>query len=164
MTLPEATDKKGKHPMKIVVQRVHRAVCTVEGKVVSEIGRGILAFVGIADGDTQEDLQKGSYKLAGLRIFENEEGKLSLSTNDVGGEMMLISNFTLLGRVQRGFRPDCTHAARPEIASPMYDAFCDAVAESVPVKRGIFGADMQISAELDGPVNLVIDTAELLKK
>lgn len=150
--------------MKLVIQRVRRATCTVGGEVVSQIGHGILAFVGIAEEDTEEDLRKGSAKLAGLRIFENEEGKLSLSASDVGGEMMLISNFTLLGRVQRGFRPDCTHAARPEKARPMYDAFCDAVAETVPVVRGIFGADMQISAELDGPVNLVIDTAELLKK
>lgn len=150
--------------MKLVIQRVLRAICTVQGEAVSEIGHGILAFVGIADGDTDEDLKKGSAKLAGLRIFENEEGKLSLSASDVGGEMMLISNFTLLGRVQRGFRPDCTHAANSEKARSMYDAFCDTVSQTVPVARGIFGADMKIYAELDGPVNLVIDTAELLKK
>ena len=150
--------------MKIVVQRVNSASCVVEGKEVSRIGKGLLAFVGVADGDTEEDLKKGSAKLAGLRIFENEEGKMSLSTTDVGGEIMIISNFTLLGRVQRGFRPDCTHAAHPSVAEPMYNAFCDAVAETVPVARGIFGADMQISAHLDGPVNLILDTAELLKK
>lgn len=150
--------------MKIVVQRVNSATCVVEGKEVSRIGKGLLAFVGVADGDTEEDLKKGSAKLAGLRIFENEEGKMSLSTTDVGGEIMIISNFTLLGRVQRGFRPDCTHAAHPSVAEPMYNAFCDAVAETVPVSRGIFGADMQISAHLDGPVNLILDTAELLKK
>lgn len=150
--------------MKIVVQRVQSASCVVDGKTVSEIGKGLLAFVGIAEGDTEADLQKGSAKLAGLRIFENAEGKLALSVSDVGGEIMVISNFTLLGRVQRGFRPDCIHAARPEFARPMYDAFCDAVAQTVPVKRGIFGADMQIAAALDGPVNLIIDTSELLKK
>lgn len=150
--------------MKIVVQRVNSASCVVEGKEVSRIGKGLLAFVGVADGDTEEDLKKGSAKLAGLRIFENEEGKMSLSTTDIGGEIMIISNFTLLGRVQRGFRPDCTHAAHPSVAEPMYNAFCDAVAETVPVARGIFGADMQISAHLDGPVNLILDTAELLKK
>lgn len=150
--------------MKIVVQRVNSASCVVEGKEVSRIGKGLLAFVGVADGDTEEDLKKGSAKLAGLRIFENEEGKMSLSATDVGGEIMIISNFTLLGRVQRGFRPDCTHAAHPSVAEPMYNAFCDAVAETVPVARGIFGADMQISAHLDGPVNLILDTAELLKK
>ncbi|MBQ9795132.1 MAG: D-tyrosyl-tRNA(Tyr) deacylase [Clostridia bacterium] len=150
--------------MKIVVQRVNSASCVVEGKEVSRIGKGLLAFVGVAEGDTEEDLKKGSAKLAGLRIFENEEGKMSLSATDVGGEIMIISNFTLLGRVQRGFRPDCTHAAHPSVAEPMYNAFCDAVAETVPVARGIFGADMQISAHLDGPVNLILDTAELLKK
>ncbi len=150
--------------MKIVVQRVNSASCVVEGKEVSRIGKGLLAFVGVADGDTEEDLKKGSAKLAGLRIFENEEGKMSLSATDIGGEIMIISNFTLLGRVQRGFRPDCTHAAHPSVAEPMYNAFCDAVAETVPVARGIFGADMQISAHLDGPVNLILDTAELLKK
>ena len=150
--------------MKIVVQRVISASCVVEGKEVSRIGKGLLAFVGVAEGDTEEDLKKGSAKLAGLRIFENEEGKMSLSATDVGGEIMIISNFTLLGRVQRGFRPDCTHAAHPSVAEPMYNAFCDAVAETVPVARGIFGADMQISAHLDGPVNLILDTAELLKK
>jgi D-tyrosyl-tRNA(Tyr) deacylase len=150
--------------MKIVVQRVNAATCVVDGKEVSRIGKGLLAFVGVADGDTEEDLKKGSSKLAGLRIFENEEGKMSLSTADIGGEIMIISNFTLLGRVQRGFRPDCTHAAHPSVAEPMYNAFCQAVAEVVPVSRGIFGADMKISAQLDGPVNLIIDTAELLKK
>ena len=150
--------------MKIVVQRVNSASCVVEGKEVSRIGKGLLAFVGVAEGDTEEDLKKGSAKLAGLRIFENEEGKMSLSATDVGGEIMIISNFTLLGRVQRGFRPDCTHAAHPSVAEPMYNAFCDAVAETVPVARGIFGADMQISAHLDGPVNLILDTAELLRK
>lgn len=150
--------------MKIVVQRVNAAFCVVDGKEVSRIGKGLLAFVGVAESDTEEDLRKGSTKLAGLRIFENEEGKMSLSASDIGGEIMIISNFTLLGRVQRGFRPDCTHAAHPSKAQPMYDAFCDAVAQTVPVSRGIFGADMQISASLDGPVNLIIDTAELLKK
>lgn len=150
--------------MKIVVQRVKSASCTVDGEIVSRIGHGLLAFIGIATEDTEEDLHKGSAKLAGLRIFENEEGKLSLSASDVGGEVMLISNFTLLGRVRRGFRPDCTHAARPEKAKPMYDAFCDAVAEILPVARGVFGADMQIDAVLDGPVNLVIDTAELIRQ
>ena len=150
--------------MKIVVQRVKSATCTVDGEVVSQIGPGLLAFIGVADEDTDEDLRKGSAKLIGLRIFENADGKLSLSASDVGGEVMLISNFTLLGRVRRGFRPDCTHAARPEKARPMYDAFCDAVAEVLPVARGVFGADMQIAAALDGPVNLVIDTAELLRQ
>ena len=150
--------------MKIVVQRVNAASCVVDGKEVSRIGKGLLAFVGVAESDTEEDLRKGSTKLAGLRIFENEEGKMSLSASDIGGEIMIISNFTRLGRVQRGFRPDCTHAAHPSKAQPMYDAFCDAVAQTVPVSRGIFGADMQISASLDGPVNLIIDTAELLKK
>ncbi|MCH5182889.1 MAG: D-tyrosyl-tRNA(Tyr) deacylase [Oscillospiraceae bacterium] len=150
--------------MKIVVQRVRRATCTVDGALVSQIGQGLLAFVGIAAEDTEEDLRKGSAKLAGLRIFENEEGKLSLSASDIGGEVMIISNFTLLGRVRRGFRPDCTHAARPEMAKPMYDAFCDAVAEVLPVARGVFGADMQIDAALDGPVNLVIDTQELIRQ
>lgn len=148
--------------MKIVVQRVKSAICTVDGTQISRIGHGMLAFIGVAVEDTEEDLRKGSAKLAGLRIFENEEGKLALSAADVGGEVMLISNFTLLGRVRRGFRPDCTYAARPEKAKPMYDAFCDAVALSLPVARGVFGADMQISAELDGPVNLVIDTSELI--
>ena len=150
--------------MKLVIQRVHGASCVVDGKEVSRIGKGLLAFVGVADGDTEEDLRKASAKLAGLRIFENEEGKMSLSTSDVGGEIMIISNFTLLGRVQRGFRPDCTHAAHPSVAEPMYNAFCDAVEQTVPVARGIFGADMQISAQLDGPVNLMLDTVELLKK
>ena len=150
--------------MKIVVQRVHKAICRVDGNVVSEIGDGLLAFVGVADSDTEADLQKGTSKLAGLRIFETEDGKMGLSATDIGGEIMIISNFTLLGKVQRGFRPDCTLAARPEKAKPMYDRFCEIVGETVPVKKGIFGADMQIEAALDGPVNLVIDTSELLKK
>lgn len=147
--------------MIIAVQRVKYAACTVDGNTVSEIGRGLLAFVGVASDDTEADLQKGSKKLAGLRVFRNAEGKLSCSVSEVGGEIMIISNFTLLGHVRRGFRPDCTHAARPEQAKPMYDAFCDAVAQTVPVARGVFGADMQIQAGLDGPLNLVINTKEL---
>ena len=82
---------------------------------------------------------------------------MSLSASDIGGEIMIISNFTLLGRVQRGFRPDCTHAAHPSKAQPMYDAFCDAVAQTVPVSRGIFGADMQIEQHNDGPVTILLE-------
>lgn len=150
--------------MRIVVQRVREAVCRVDGEVVSRIGNGLLSFVGIAETDTEADLQKGAHKLAGLRIFETEDGKMGRSASDVGGEIMIISNFTLYGRVQRGFRPDCFLAASPEKAKPFYDSFCERVAEQVPVKKGVFGADMQISAHLDGPVNLILDTAELMKK
>lgn len=148
--------------MKIVVQRVNSAVCRVDGEEVSRIGKGLLAYIGVAADDTDADLQKGVGKLTGLRIFRDEAGKLSLSTAAVGGELMLISNFTLLGRVRHGFRPDCTHAAAAAPARAMYDAFCEAAAKTLPVKKGVFGADMKITAEIDGPVNIIIDTSELL--
>ena len=147
--------------MVIAVQRVRGASCAVDGRIVSRIGPGLLAFAGVAETDTEEDVRKAANKLAGLRIFEREDGKMGLSASDVRGEIMIISNFTLLGRVKRGFRPDCTLAARPEKAAPYYDELCRLVAEKVPVKKGIFGADMQIRADLDGPFNIVFRTEDI---
>lgn len=149
--------------MVVVVQRVKSATCAVDGRTVSEIGPGLLAFVGVAATDTAADVAKAACKLAGLRVFEREDGKMGLSAEDIGGEFMIVSNFTLLGRVRRGFRPDCLLAARPEQAEPLYDLFCDTVEgqTKAPVRRGVFRADMQIRADLDGPFNIVFRTEDL---
>ena len=147
--------------MVILVQRVKSASCSVDGTVVSSIGPGLLAFAGVAETDTEEDARKAAHKLAGLRIFERPDGKMGCSLSDTGGELMIVSNFTLLGRVKRGFRPDCTLAARPEKAEPLYELLCAAAGETVPVKKGIFRADMQIAAELDGPFNIVFRTEDI---
>ncbi|MBO4366909.1 MAG: D-tyrosyl-tRNA(Tyr) deacylase [Clostridia bacterium] len=149
--------------MVVVVQRVKAATCNVDGRTVSEIGPGLLAFVGVAESDTEADVRKAACKLAGLRIFEREDGRMGLSAEDIGGAFLIVSNFTLLGRVRRGFRPDCLLAARPEKAEPFYDLFCATVAEQTqaPVKKGVFRADMQIRADLDGPFNIVFRTEDL---
>lgn len=149
--------------MVIVVQRVKGATCTVEGKTVSEIGKGLLVFAGVAESDTEEDVIRAADKLSGLRIFEREDGKMGLSAADAGGEIMVVSNFTLIGRVRRGFRPDCTLAAGPEKAEKFYDMLCARVTEvsNVRTVTGVFRADMQIRADLDGPFNIVFRTEDL---
>ena len=151
--------------MVIVIQRVNRAACAVDGKVVSEIGKGLLVFAGVAETDTETDVRKAANKISGIRIFEREDGKMGFSAADAGGDIMIVSNFTLLGRLKRGFRPDCTLAARPEKAEPYYDELCALVEEMTPetvrVVKGVFGADMQIEASLDGPFNIVFRTEDV---
>ena len=115
--------------MRAVVQRVHSAECVVDGKVVSKIDKGLVAYIGVFDDDTDEDLAKMANKISGLRVFVDEAGKLSLNASAVGGSVMLISNFVLAGRVTRGFRPDCTHAARYDEGKRMFDALACEILE-----------------------------------
>ncbi len=149
--------------MRAVVQRVHGAECVVDGEVVSKIGVGLIAFVGVFDDDTEEDVAKMANKISGLRVFRDESGKLSLNADAVDGSVMLISNFVLAGRVTRGFRPDCTHAARYDEGKRLFDMLADAIGENLPTVTGVFGAHMDISVRNDGPINVIIDTREMRK-
>jgi len=149
--------------MRAVVQRVHSAECVVDGEVVSQIKTGLVAFIGVFDDDTDEDIAKMANKISGLRVFRDEEGKLSLNTAAVDGSIMLISNFVLAGRVTRGFRPDCTHAAKYEQGKAAFDKLAEEIGKTLPTCTGVFGAHMDITIANDGPINVVIDTKELRK-
>lgn len=145
--------------MRLVVQRVSRAKVTVAGETVGEIGRGFLALAGVENGDTDEDMRYGVEKLAGLRVFEDAEGKMNRSVSDVGGSILLVSQFTLLGDARHGRRPSFSNAARPEIAAPMIERMAEAIAgRGIPVARGVFGADMQVELVNDGPVTILLDS------
>ena len=149
--------------MRAVVQRVHSAECVVDGLVVSKIEQGLVAYIGVFDDDTEEDLAKMANKISGLRVFRDDDGKLSLNATAVGGSVMLISNFVLAGRVTRGFRPDCTHAAKYDDGKRMFDLLAAEIGKSLPTVTGVFGAHMDISVHNDGPINVIIDTRELRK-
>lgn len=147
--------------MRAVIQRVSGAECVVDGISVSRIGCGLVAYIGIADDDTERDIALAAKKIAGVRVFRGDDGKLSKNVSDVGGSIMLISNFVLMGRMTRGFRPDCTHAAGYEKGKEFFDAVAEAVSQSVPTVRGVFGAHMEICVHNDGPINVIIDTREM---
>ncbi len=149
--------------MRAVVQRVHRAECVVEGETVSQIGIGLVAYIGIYDYDTEEDIARMANKISGLRVFRDALGKLSLNPKAVDGSVMLISNFVLAGTVARGFRPDCTHAAKYEEGKQMFDTLAAELSKSLPTVTGIFGAHMDIMVHNDGPINVIIDTRESRK-
>ena len=150
--------------MRAVVQRVSRASVTVDGAVVGEIGAGFLVLLGITHGDGEADAALLAKKIAGLRVFEDNGGKMNLALADVGGAVLAVSQFTLYGDVRKGRRPSFTGAARPEQAEPLYRRFCQALAaEGVPVAEGIFQAHMAVSLVNDGPVTLWLDTAELAR-
>lgn len=144
--------------MRAVVQRVKSAGVTVDGNTVGEIGKGLLVFLGIEDIDTEEDLSYICDKVTGLRIFEDEQDKLNLSVADVGGSVLLVSQFTLYGDARKGRRPSFTHAARPETAIPLYEAAIRRIGEVVPVATGQFQALMDVSLVNDGPVTILLDS------
>ena len=144
--------------MKFVIQRVTHASVKVDGNTVGKIGRGFLVLIGIEDSDTQETADKLIKKLLGLRIFDDENGKTNLSLADVGGELLLISQFTLYADL-KSRRPGFSKAAKPDLAEPLYERFMAACKErGFHVERGKFGADMQVASVNDGPVTLVFDT------
>ena len=145
--------------MKVVIQRVASASVTVAGEVVGSIDHGMLVLLGVADGDQEEDLQYLLEKTTGLRIFEDDAGKMNLSVGDVGGAMLIVSQFTLLGDMRKGKRPSFNGAASPEIANRFYEQFAALVRQcEIPVAMGSFGASMQVSLVNDGPVTIVIDS------
>lgn len=148
--------------MKLVIQRVRHASVTVDGTLVSSIGSGMLVLVGVATGDTEAEADFLAAKTASLRIFDDEAGVMNLALNATGGDVLAVSQFTLLASTRRGNRPSYIAAARPETARPLYERYC-AQLESIlhrAVGRGIFGADMQVELLNDGPVTIVIDTDE----
>ena len=145
--------------MKAVVQRVKQTTLSVDGELISKIPFGLTVFLGIKTGDTEKEGAYIAKKIAGLRIFEDENGKMNLSVKDVGGEVLLVSQFTLYGDASHGNRPSFTLAERPERAEPLYELVADMLAsQGVTVKKGVFGADMKIEQYKDGPVTILLDT------
>lgn len=146
--------------MRTVIQRVRNASVTIEGRVKSEIGQGLLILVGVEDSDTQEDVNWLAQKIASLRIFDDAEGVMNLSLSDIGGEALVVSQFTLWASYKKGNRPSYIRASRPDKAIPMYEAFCARLSEVLgrPVGTGEFGADMKVELLNDGPVTICMDT------
>jgi D-tyrosyl-tRNA(Tyr) deacylase len=146
--------------VRAVVQRVTAASVTVDGRIVAACARGLLILLGIADGDGPSEAERLAGKIARLRIFENSDGRFDRSIVDVGGEALVVSQFTLILDLerQRGNRPDFSGAAPKERAEPLYERFCDALRRlGVPVETGIFGARMQVELVNDGPVTIILD-------
>ena len=147
-----------------VVQRVKRASVTVEEKIVGSCGVGYVILLGVANGDTEKDAGVLAVKLAKLRIFEDENEKMNRSILDVGGEALVVSNFTLLANYSHGNRPEYLAAAAPAEANRLYEYFCTELSRAVPrVERGVFGADMRVEIIGDGPVTIVMDSKVLIK-
>lgn len=148
--------------MRAVIQRVSESSVQVDGKVVGEIGKGIMVLLGVEEGDTEKEAQYIADKVIGLRIFEDEEGKMNHSLQEVGGELLAISQFTLLGDARKGRRPSYSNAARPEEANRLYEYFVEKVrATGTKVEKGIFQADMKVSLVNDGPVTILLDSQKV---
>ena len=146
--------------MRAVCQRVSEARVKVEAATVAEIGSGLAILLGVGRGDTPAEAERLAGKIARLRIFEDAEGRFDRSLLDSGGSALVVSQFTLLAdtKRQKGTRPDFSQAARPEVAKPLYERFCEALCElGVPVSTGVFGARMQVSLVNEGPVTIVLD-------
>ena len=143
--------------MKLVVQRVKKASLSVDNKLVSKIGQGLVIFLGIGKGDQEKDTELFAKKIANLRIFEDENGKMNLSVKDIGGEILLVSQFTLYANTSHGNRPSFFEAEEPNRANFLFEKFAlELLNLSVPVKKGVFGADMQIEQHNDGPVTIIL--------
>jgi D-tyrosyl-tRNA(Tyr) deacylase len=144
--------------MRAVIQRVREASVTVDGEVVGSCGRGLMILLGVAAEDDAAAAERLARKIARLRIFENEDGRFDRSLLDVGGEALAVSQFTLIADTRKGNRPSFTEAARPEVAEPLYEHFCETLErEGVRVARGVFGARMEVALVNDGPVTIVLD-------
>jgi D-aminoacyl-tRNA deacylase len=147
--------------MRVVVQRVSEAQVLVDGETVGSIDQGLLALAGFADGDDAVQLQWMADKLSGLRIFEDEQGRMNLSVRDIGGSVLLVPNFTLYADCRKGRRPSFCRAADPATATALFDRFCDLMQDSgLCIAKGIFGAYMEVGLCNSGPVTLIIDSPE----
>lgn len=148
--------------MRVVVQRVRQAQVEVAGAVVGAIGAGLLLLVGVEDADDQADIRWLSSKLVGLRIFDDAAGVMNLSVADAGGDILAVSQFTLFASVKKGNRPSWSRAARGEVSRPLFEQFVRQLEQDLgrPVPTGVFGADMQVHLDNDGPVTLFIDSKE----
>ena len=149
--------------MKAVIQRVSECSVTVDGKTVGRISAGFLILLGVESGDTQKDAEKLSAKIAGLRIFTDENDKMNLSLQDINAGVLVVSNFTLSADCRKGRRPNFINAEKPQRANELYEYFCECMLKNGinTVERGIFGADMKISLVNDGPVTIIIDSRDL---
>ncbi len=147
-----------------VLQRVTSANVTVDDKVVGSCGAGLCILLGVGVNDTSEDAELLASKIAKLRIFTDAEDKMNLSVKDIGGEALVISNFTLLANYRHGNRPEYMSAARPELANQLYEYFKELLGKDIPVQSGVFGAHMHLNIENNGPVTIVMNSEELKKK
>lgn len=149
--------------MRAVVQLVNHASVTVAGEVTGRIEKGLLVFLGVADGDTQKDLQYIIDKVVGLRVFEDADGKMNLSVKDVGGAILAVSQFTLYGDCRHGKRPSFTAAAKPDFANAIYEQFvAGCQSAGVAVETGRFRTHMLVDLENDGPVTILLDSSKIL--
>ena len=149
--------------MRCVVQRVSRASVTVEGKTTGEVEKGYMVLVGVEQGDGEADMRYCAEKVAGLRVFEDGEGKMNLSVKDVGGAILAVSQFTLCGDCRHGKRPSFTAAAAPDVANAYYERFVDGCRKAgLPVETGIFRAHMLVELVNNGPVTILLDSTKLL--
>jgi D-tyrosyl-tRNA(Tyr) deacylase len=146
--------------MKTVIQRVQFASVSIDGIIKSEIRKGLLILLGIEDRDEQADIEWLAKKIANLRIFDDENGVMNCSVKEAGGDMLVVSQFTLHASTKKGNRPSYIRASKPEFAIPVYESFCDEMGLQLghPVQTGVFGADMKVQLLNDGPVTIVIDT------
>ncbi len=144
--------------MRVVLQRVARAVVRVDGRVVGEIERGFLVLAGFTAGDTDDTVAWMAEKIAGLRVFPDDEGKMNRALDEIGGAALVVSQFTLYGDARKGRRPSFVDAAPPAVAEPLYEGLADALtARGIPVARGVFGAVMAVELVNDGPVTLILE-------
>lgn len=146
--------------MRIVIQRVNKAQVAVDNEIKGAIGKGLMVLVGVEDGDTPADAEWLAAKTVGLRIFNDEEGVMNLSLLQAGGEILAVSQFTLTASTRKGNRPSYVRAARHDVAIPLYDLYCNLLENLTgrPTRRGVFGADMEVTLTNDGPVTIIIDS------
>lgn len=146
--------------MRTLIQRVKRASVTIDGKLISLIDNGLLVFIGIGEEDNSEDIAWLTKKIANIRLFDDEAGVMNRSVLDIDGEVLAVSQFTLMASTKKGNRPSYIKAAKPDISVPLYEEFCNEmeIALNKPVKRGVFGADMKVELLNDGPVTIFIDS------
>ena len=146
--------------MRVLIQRVKKASVTVNNELISLIDKGLLVFVGICNEDNDEDIEWLTKKIANIRLFDDENGVMNLSVSDTGGDILAVSQFTLMASTKKGNRPSYIKAAKPDISVPLYEKFCTEmeIAVNKPIKRGIFGADMKVELINDGPVTIFIDS------
>ena len=150
--------------MRILIQNVDRASCTIDNKIVGEISRGFCVFVGFTHNDTKDRVERMVNKLVSLRLFDDENGKTNLSLNDVSGSILSISQFTLYASLKEGRRPSFVYALTPHLAEPLYDYFNKLIEQKYgKLSTGIFGADMLVSSVNDGPFTLILDSKELFQ-
>ncbi len=148
--------------MRAIIQRVKEASVSVDGKITGEIGQGILIYLGVMEGDSESDLDYTIKKALGLRIFEDEDGRMNKALSDIGGSVLLVSQFTLAGDARKGTRPSYSSAARPDAAEKLYEEFKNRLGElGVPSAYGVFGADMKVFSINDGPVTVMLDSTRL---